>query len=223
MRVGIVAEGRGDLAVITRILKGALGVERDEVQHLHPEYDTDETDAWAMRASQFSNWRTVIDACRDRLRVREFFEDSLTDDARLLVVHIDTAECGEVGYDVARPAPSDVTTLGRRVEMMLVGLMEDEWGDRTCFAIAVEETEAWLLPLHGDDADTDRFPRPKERLEHLVAKDDKRRLPAGEYWKMFELARPLAKRKALDGCAKANASLGRFVSALDAHAMRLAT
>ena len=44
MRVGIIAEGRADLAVILNILKGRLGVDRSQVQPLRPEYDQDETD-----------------------------------------------------------------------------------------------------------------------------------------------------------------------------------
>jgi len=215
MRVGIVAEGRGDLGVLTRILKGAIGVEEDDV---------DETDAHAMRAEQRGNWSRVIEECRDRARVRAFFEVP-TDETKLLVVQLDAAECALAGYDVERPQAREPMRLCDRIERMLRGWMEDEYAEQTCFAIALEETEAWVLPLYVADADTTLIRDPKERLKNtlnrpnLFSDRERKRLFAkelGEYVRMREVAKGLARRKGLDDCSGRNVSLRGFVECLDA-------
>lgn len=224
MRVGIVAEGRGDLAVIARILKGAIGVEEDDVEFLRPEFDRDETDAHAMRVAQFGNWSLVIAECRERARIREFFEAPI-DEAKLLVVQIDAAECGLPGYDVKRPPTPDTEALCESIAGMLRGCLEGEFAGRTCFAIAVEETEAWVLPLYVEDADTSQAVNPKGRLEkeinrpNLFSDRDRRKLFAKtEYERMRDVAKALSRRKDLDACANHNVSLRRFVDCLDVHA-----
>jgi hypothetical protein len=120
MRVGIVAEGRGDLGVLTRVLKGALDVDEDAIQFLRPEFDVDETDSYAMAAGERSNWSLVLEECRERRRMRDFIL-AQTDEPRVLVVHIDAAECGLPGFDVERPAPSDAAQLCERIERMIPG------------------------------------------------------------------------------------------------------
>jgi hypothetical protein len=221
MRAGIVAEGRGDLGVLTRILKGALGLDLDQIEFLRPEFDVDETDTFAMGAAQRSNWARVIDECRDRRRVREFFE-APTDEVRVLIVQIDAAECGLAGFDVARPSPADVERLCERIERTMLGWMEGQYADRTCFAVAVEETEAWVLPLYLDAADTCAFTDPKARLNRalnrsnvLSERDRKKLFMRGEFELMREVAKALAKRTTLDAAATRNLSLRRLVDALD--------
>jgi hypothetical protein len=44
MRIGVIAEGRGDLAVLTNIFKGQLGLDSEDIQYLRPEYSLDETE-----------------------------------------------------------------------------------------------------------------------------------------------------------------------------------
>lgn len=225
MRIGIVAEGRGDLGVLTRILKGALEVDEDAVQFLRPEFDVDETDSYAMAAGRRSNWSLVLDECRERQRMREFL-GAQTDEPRVLVVHVDAAECGLPGFDVERPAPPSATKLCERIERMILGLLEDEFASSLCLAIAVEESEAWVLPLYVSDGDTCLIADPKKRLErelnrsNLFSDRDRRRLFARpEYELMREVAKGLAKRRVLEEAANRNASLRRFVDGLGRCAM----
>ena len=74
MRIGIIAEGRGDLAVITHVLKGCLGLDQEHVQYLRPEYALDETDLHSQREEQYSNWETVKKECVEYSRIEEFLE-----------------------------------------------------------------------------------------------------------------------------------------------------
>ena len=101
MFIGIIAEGKSDLAVITNILKGKLGADGSEVQYLQPELDYDETDLHKMSVEQFSNWALVRETCIQKRKLSDFFS---IDEERFIIIQIDTAEAGEIHYDVERPA-----------------------------------------------------------------------------------------------------------------------
>lgn len=193
MRVGIVAEGRSDQAVIGNILKGALGIEQESIQFIRPEFYLDETDSHHLRPEQLSNCASVRDECRNRNCIQKFFASPVDDGdgPRLLVVHVDTAEIGrtDAAIDVTRPekpigAPRpqkgqqrrtskqpDLQKEQTRYTVALVAAVKakiEEWlGDEliktACLAIAVEEIEAWVLTLHIDSV-TDFLPDPKKAL-----------------------------------------------------------
>jgi hypothetical protein len=220
MRVGIIAEGRGDLAVLRNILQGALGLDPDDVQFLRPEYDLDATDLHAMREDQFSNWGHVRAECLDRAKIRAFVEGPV-DEARLVVIHLDTAEAGQANYPVERPdrgAPGYADVLRGRVVAVIDAWLGGEFAAVVRHAVAVEETEAWVLTLHLDD-DTSRLPRPKERLKselqrRLDDRERKRLSQMGEFQRSDRLSKDFRRAKTLTGCAARNASLRAFLSAL---------
>ncbi|MBK6533125.1 MAG: hypothetical protein IPF99_27115 [Deltaproteobacteria bacterium] len=140
MRVGIIAEGRADLAVLLNILKGRLGVDRSDVQALRPEYYEDETDLHEHREAQHSNWELVRRECLEREKIRDFL-DSPVDEHRFVVIQIDTAEAEMPGYDVARPPRSDadyVATLRERVVATMNGWLAGEFVEHIRHAVAVD-------------------------------------------------------------------------------------
>ena len=92
MRLGIIAEGKADIAVIKAVLKALKGIDGSDVVQLRPSEQFDETD---LNEMNFSNWNLVLKSCEDISLLQSFF-DVLADDA-LLVVQIDTAERGEAG------------------------------------------------------------------------------------------------------------------------------
>ena len=67
MIVGIFAEGRGDLAVISNILKGALNIDRADVRYELPEFELDQTDLSVMPEQQNSSWTVVKKVCQERI------------------------------------------------------------------------------------------------------------------------------------------------------------
>lgn len=224
MRVGIIAEGRGDLAVIANIVKGCLGLERERITFLRPEYSMDQTDLHGQSEEQFSNWGHVRDECRSRTRIDDFLDSPLAED-RFVVIHIDTDVVEEPGFDVERPPrePHDeyVQTLRDRVARKL-----DEWlgpdivRARFSYAIAVEQTDAWVLALHSAGGRPTSVERnPKKTLNDVL----NRRLRPKELKKLFQLktarrydqlSKDLRKRKKLVACARRNISLGHFVAEL---------
>lgn len=225
MRAGIIAEGKSDLAVITNILKGALGIDRSDISYLVPELDYDETDLARMRVEQFSTWTIVKKRCEEGAVVQRFFEG--IDDQRFLVIHLDTAERLDIGFKVVEPKKEDVPEYVSQVrEAVVVKLKEwlsENFNERTAFAIAVEEAEAWVMPIFDTNvSETGFYPTPKERLlrvlnrsNDLSDKDRKRLFQMDEFDKFLELSSPLRKGKNLRACAEQNASLRLFCSDLE--------
>jgi hypothetical protein len=210
------------VAVLVNILKGRLGLDRKDVLAIRPDLASDETDLHEMAESRFSNWGIVKQECVDRSRIEAFvvpFEDD-----RLVVIHIDTAEADLPGYDVKKP--------GRQEANYAVDLRQsvvekiNEWlaGEHLALirhAVAVEEMDAWLLPLWSSHKDTAGRPHPKEDLEKamnkgnkLSEKERKRLFRMSPYERYAELSSPLRKRKGLDECASRNESLRLFVESL---------
>jgi hypothetical protein len=230
MRIGIIAEGRGDLAVIANILKGRLGLDLEHVQFLRPEYASDETDLHEQSEERFSNWGHVKRECIDYARIDEFLNSPL-DEERLVVIHIYTAEAELVGYDVVRPSETGQEysiELRRRVAAKL-----DEWiagrdDGRLRYAIAVEETDAWVLTIHATK-ETSAYRDPKRALERelnrpnrLSDKERKRLFQLQIYQRYDRLSQEFRKPSTLQKCATRNQSLRLFLESLTTENARFA-
>lgn len=171
MRFGIIAEGKADIAVIKAVLKALKGIDGSDVVQLRPSEQYDETD---LNELNFSNWNLVLKSCGDERLLQPFF-DGLAEDA-LLVVHIDTAERGEAGYDIAEPSRTKGTDwkeycdrLYAAVENKITGMVPEAYRNKVAYAIAIEETDAWLIPLFDSSCnETAQYANPKERLHYLI-------------------------------------------------------
>ena len=102
MIIGIFAEGRGDLAVITNILKGSLNIDRSDIRYELPEFEKDQTDLSLMSEEQFSSWTVVKTVCQERKKIDKFFENPI-EQKSFIVLHLDTAERHLDGYNVLEP------------------------------------------------------------------------------------------------------------------------
>ena len=224
MRVGIIAEGRGDLAVIKNVVKGCLGVEWRHITCLRPEYSLDQTDQHKQSEAQFSNWGHVKAECQDRSRIDEFLDSPLAEH-RVVVIHIDTDVAEEFGFDVARPdaEPHDeyVQTLCERVSDKLhEWLGPDIDRELLSYAIAVEQTDAWVLTLYNSKLrkQTSVHRNPKKVLNDELRrsrKDHKKLFQLSAFKRYDELTRDFRKLKKLNKCAEQNLSLRRFLDELE--------
>ena len=176
MRIGIIAEGFADANVLKALVQKLTGCKDVDIYLLRPEEIFDETD---LNAMNFSNWNLVFESCRDEVLLDAFFEE-IEGDA-ILVVHIDTAERGSKGYDVDIPQRSrgvdysEYSVLLRgNVKSKIESLIAEPYRDRIAYAIAIEETEAWLIPLFDKGiGDTSSHVRVKEHLSSLIGVDKK--------------------------------------------------
>ncbi|MBK8253851.1 MAG: hypothetical protein IPK82_14450 [Polyangiaceae bacterium] len=248
MRVGIVAEGRGDLAVITNILKGALAIQSEDIQYIRPEYYLDETDLHHQRSEQFGNCALVRDECQTGTRLQAFLDSPVDDEGapRILVIHVDTGEIGRADAVIQVQRPTKPTNVKRPQKQAKksqrandnaeVAQYSDEVVTRVSeqirqwlgpnltvharFAVAVEETEAWLLALHNN-ASTDILPDPKayllrwlQQTNDFTAKDKSRLSQMREFDRADQLSKGFRNKKTLHAATQNNHSLAIFVESL---------
>lgn len=177
MRIGVIAEGFADVNVVKAILKKIAGVDGSDVRILRPQEQLDDTD---LNELNFSNWQLVFDSCKDEDKLCTFFED--IEGEALLIVHVDTAERGMKGYDVQEPQRTSITDYAAYSEQVraqvvhkLETLLPSKYHHYVAYAIAVEETDAWLIPLFENSTkDTASHVIAKETLSVLIGKDKKR-------------------------------------------------
>ena len=64
--------------------------------------------------------------------------------------------------------------LRRNVRQKMESLIPPAYHDRIAYAIAIEETEAWILPMFENAKhDTSSHAQPKEGLDRIIGRDDK--------------------------------------------------
>ena len=142
MRLGIIAEGKADIAVIKAVLKAAKGIDGSDIVQLRPSEQFDETD-----------------------------------------LNIDTAERGEAGYDIAEPLRTKETDwkayseqLYSNVKSKITEIIPKAYRDKIAYAIAIEETDAWLIPLFDTSCkETAQYANPKEHLHYLINRIDRKK------------------------------------------------
>ncbi len=228
MQVGIIAEGWSDVAVIRNILKGWLGVDKSDTQPLLPGNQVDETSRHTMEKNEFSNWTLVKQACISGEHHSKFLE--FQEEGDFVVVHLDTDMRKEIGFDVPLPVQvNEVTTMDElisNVEGKLRGWLKPEFASKTVFAIAVEETEAWILTLFSTENETGLQPSAKEHLFRTFQKSTtKSKTEKQEILRATDphiqytlLSYDLRKRKELVRATKRNRSLALFCEGLSAFA-----
>lgn len=215
MRIGIIAEGFADANVIKAVVKKLLGCDGSEMRLLRPEEALDETDLQAMN---FSNWQLVFESCKDADFLSAFF-DSLEGEA-MLIVHVDTAERGLAGYEVYEPVRSkgiDYAMYSEELRKNVIdkvrALVAEPYRDKIVYAIAVEETDAWLIPLYENKVgDSASHVRAKETLSKLISADKKRvkSFVDTEHKSLNYVKLGTALAKDLKQCRKRNKSLDLF-------------
>ncbi|BDS15187.1 hypothetical protein [Aureispira anguillae] len=230
MRIGIIAEGRGDCAVLNNILWTILN-DDDDIQFLRPEFDLDETDLQGgeykeMTADEFSSWTLVQKDCVERSRLQSFLVDeNIIDEERAIIIQIDTAECELENYDVIRPAKDSnyCTNLRTSVINQINKWLNNQYTGQLYYAICIEEMEAWLLTLF-ETKDSSQYPDPKRKFHRLISKkkssdkkfDKKTQKIAqkSDFEKMSFYAADFKKKKKLTAALKYNQSLNDFVTSL---------
>lgn len=222
MRVGIIAEGISDIAVITNLLKGRLGISRADVQALVPELEYDETSLHTMRKEQFSNWILVKQNCINRKKISEYVES--VDEPTFIIIHIDGDMRNEKGFDVVEPKAlsnqDDITSLRQNIALKLAEWLNQEYLSQIAFAIALQEIDAWVLTIYGEE-ETDWIPNAKERLDKVLnkwngfSKKERSKLSLRAYEKYDFLSEAFRKNKTLATCLHKNKSLAIFCNHLD--------
>lgn len=120
------------------------------------------------------------------------------------------------GYDVERPdraSPDYAVELRQRVTTRIEALLGAELSRGTRYAVAVEETDAWVLAVL-EDGETGRFLDAKGRLQRRPEYQKARMRSRGEGELYSELSRKLRRRGRLAQAAERNISLKVFLESL---------
>lgn len=226
MRVGVIAEGFADVTVIKAVLKNLAGIDGSDVRMLLPQEQMDETD---LNELNFSNWQLVFNCCQDEDKLTAFFED--IEGEAVLIVHVDTAERGLNGYDIPDPqrtGSTDYAVYSEQLRAQVIKkfrtLIPEKYHHSVTYAIAVEETDAWLIPLFENSAkDSASHAKAKETLSKLVGKDKKLQKAYTDTSKKSLNYKSLGKlfAKNLSVCRTRNKSLDLFCLDIEQKIVRL--
>lgn len=235
MELGIIAEGLGDYAVLYNILVGILGPDLRDPIALRPRLQTDETEIGdanykAPEPENFSSWSVVANDCKEGTLFQSFLIDNnILEEERKIIIHLDTAECELEGYDVPRPTKTKgeekeyCQQLREAVIQQINNWLNQQYEEQLLYAICIEETEAWLLPLYEKKGSSTR-PDPKKHLEKLL---QKKRNTDKKFKKQYEssekqgtralqdfLSKAYKKEKNLKAALLHNQSLADFVQSI---------
>jgi hypothetical protein len=207
MRIGIISEGHSDRAVIVNLILGATTLERTDIKALRPIYLKDVTDMAANKEDDktIGTWSNVKKECEDKGLISAFLSIEGQD---FVIIHLDTAEAEE--YDVKRPDKGNENyceQLRSAVIEEIKKWLKGEHLESMIYAVAIEETEAWLLSIHTEIKNTVALVKPKEKMDFEFGKKD---IDTTSDWDNYlKLSKPLKKVKAKerDRYNKTNCSL----------------
>lgn len=103
MRIGIIAEGTTDQAVLENILKG-LGYDESDLVLIRPDLSIDETDKQFYNIDTFGGWEYVKKDCIERTKLDDFF---LVADNQYIIIQVDTLEINQTHSLVQKPQKRD--------------------------------------------------------------------------------------------------------------------
>lgn len=202
--IAIISEGRTDQKVLFHLLRGTF-----------PDFDKDtfvEVQPPPTPAGAHGGWALVLEALTagrgaEALQFSDF-----------LIVQIDTDDCEKPGFDVSRRTGARERTLEELREAVRERLVSafggrfEGYKDRVAFAICIEATECWLLPLVDAPAKTLGCAK---ALDAALAKRGEKPLNKDPL-RYDALARPLGKAKELQKTAALVKSLALFLEELAA-------
>lgn len=187
MEIGIIAEGKGDCAVLQNILMGIFeDLDEEDIRFLRPEFTKDNTDKSAyknMSAEQFGSWTLVKKDCETQYPFVNFLDNPVAGE-KYIIVQIDTAECEETGYDVKRPAKSDADyckKLRSNVVDKINIWLQNNWKNQVFYAICIEEMEAWIHTLY-ENKDTSKPLNAKETFQKFINKKKRKDKEFNKSW-----------------------------------------
>jgi len=168
MKIGIISEGHADRAVITNIITGLTGFDKNNIVALRPIYYTkDETDKALINKKTYSTWSVVKQECEERELIDGFLAFEGQD---FVVIHIDSAEADLYGIKKPDRKNGDYCKELRILVIDQINTwLDKEMSNDILYAVAIEEIDAWILPIY-EKKDSTLSPNPKERLSRVLGK-----------------------------------------------------
>jgi len=185
MRIGVISEGHSDRAVIANIIFGIAGIDSSDIEALRPLYLLDETDKALRPPETFSSWSVVKEECENRELIDGFLA---IDGQDFVIIHLDSAESAQ--YGVNRTA--NKLELRDLIIRQINSWLKNQHSDSILYAIAIEETDAWILTIY-EAKDSTTTIRAKERLSRVLGKNQVNSSPTFDNYLI--LSKPFRKSK----------------------------
>ena len=222
MRIGIIAEGRADLAVIRNLLKGFCNIDSSDIQNISPEYNCDETDLAQMQIGQFGTWTLVKKECQEKLEINQFFQ---VEGERFLIIQLDADNRMQSDYDVVTPrtlsTKEDIKALRQNIiDKIKSWLNTPVFDDKIFYAVAIDSIEAWVLSIYTNEGETGFLLDTKQKLRAKIntsftEKERKQLFALKMYDYFLAISKDFKKLKTLRLCLTKNQSLEDFVASLE--------
>lgn len=209
-KIGLIAEGETDQAVIENILIG-LGIESADILPLRPKYRADQTD----KGYQGGTWQGVKNDCLERVELDKFLQIADND---WIIIQIDTAECEETNFGVLRPAKLDNPHYASELRQNVINKV-NEWVDNNyenqlLYAVTIEEMESWILTIYLNEDTVQRI-NPKPKLENELRRKNITNKGCKDKKAFFDKQTvDFKKKKTLNLCISRNKSLQEFTESV---------
>jgi len=164
MRIGVIAEGHSDRAVIVNIISGLTGLDESDFQPLLPQYKYDATDKAAGRGEVHGGWNAVKDECENRIFINDFLSQ---EDGDFIAIHFDTSESAQYGINQPEKNLNYSNELRNLIINKILNWLNEDLSHVLLFAIAIEEMDAWILTLIENRNSTSTA-NAKKRLEYKL-------------------------------------------------------
>lgn len=212
MRIGIIAEGTEDQAVIRLILK-AYGVDGSDMVDIRPSLQRDATDAADPSIGTFQG---VKNACEGKDGLRPDFERFfIFPDNEFMVIHLDTAEIDNQDFTFDRPLKEETEFYAKEMRGLVINLinnwLDGNYQNKILYAIAIEEIEAWCLTIYVK-TDSIQSANAKRKFWYEV---NKRKVKSGSN-NPADFCKDFSKLKKLKTCLPYNQSLKDFADSVEA-------
>ena len=221
IKFGLICEGATDQAVLKNILIGHFSDPDLTVVTLQPDRGATER----ADLNNFGGWYKVLDYCRS-----DRFLSAFDDDNAFVIIQIDTDRAHETHYEVFT---TDEMGQKLSVEQIVTNVREkfksifiESFGEpffennqhRIIYAVSVDETECWLLPLYYADKTKSAthncfFKLNEKRVQNNETRIRKDKI--GEVPTYQKMSRQLSKNKILKEKYIQNPSFEIFIDDLE--------
>ena len=172
IKIGIIAEGRPDQAVIENIIHYYFKGKEYEVILLRPDLSVDATDKALQSSAAAGGLARVKKDCEEGILLDKFFATDF-EDKNQLIIQLDTAEIEE--YEIIRPNKTEANYCSALrdnvIQKITIDWLQEKYSEQLIFAISIEELEAWLLTLY-ENKDSINSINPKKKLKKLLHKNN---------------------------------------------------
>jgi hypothetical protein len=216
MRIGIIAEGTTDQAVLENILKG-LGYDSSNLIPIRPDLSMDETDKQFYNTDTFGGWEYVKKDCIERTKLNDFF---MIADNQYIIIQVDTLEINQTHSLIKKPQKQSnpnyaqelieyAQALRQSVIDIINEWLQNHYQEKLFYAISIEEMESWILTIYSKK-DTLHAANPKETLKYVL----KGKFKEGNQNYYKEISKPFRKYKKLLIYSKLNESFKAFIESI---------